>query len=77
MLDGVRMVNSNKYDAVTNPNGIINLGVAENQLMTKELTEIVRILSIDDNCSQVVAFCVTTNSNGAILFFFIFMSLGL
>ncbi|KAF9313069.1 hypothetical protein BG003_005648 [Podila horticola] len=40
MLDGVRMVNSNKYDAVTNPNGIINLGVAENQLMTKELTEI-------------------------------------
>ncbi|KAG0352471.1 hypothetical protein BG005_008061 [Podila minutissima] len=40
MLDGVRKVNSNKYDAVANPNGIINLGVAENQLMTKELTEI-------------------------------------
>ncbi|KAG0098009.1 hypothetical protein BGZ93_001391 [Podila epicladia] len=40
MLDGVRKVNSNKYDAVANPSGIINLGVAENQLMTKELTEI-------------------------------------
>ncbi|KAF8988565.1 hypothetical protein BGZ52_007860 [Haplosporangium bisporale] len=40
MLDGVRKVNSDKYDADTNPNGIINLGVAENQLMTKELTKI-------------------------------------
>jgi len=45
MLDGVRKVNSDKYDADTNPNGIINLGVAENQLMTKELTMIVRLFS--------------------------------
>lgn len=46
MLDGVKKVNSDKYDADTNPNGIINLGVAENQLMTKELTKIVRIFSL-------------------------------
>lgn len=45
MLDGVRKVNSDKYDADTNPNGIINLGVAENQLMTKELTMIVSLFS--------------------------------
>ncbi|KAF9375889.1 hypothetical protein BGX21_003659, partial [Mortierella sp. AD011] len=40
MLDGVIRVNSNKFDAKSNPSGIINLGVAENQLMTKELAEI-------------------------------------
>ncbi|KAF9361442.1 hypothetical protein BGX26_003186 [Mortierella sp. AD094] len=40
MMDGLIKVNSNKFDAKSNPSGIINLGVAENQLMTKELAEI-------------------------------------
>ncbi|KAF9116444.1 hypothetical protein BGX27_002476 [Mortierella sp. AM989] len=40
MLEGVIRVNSNKYDENSNLSGNINLGVAENQLMTKELADI-------------------------------------
>ncbi|KAF9080921.1 hypothetical protein BGX23_001508, partial [Mortierella sp. AD031] len=40
MLEGVMKANSDKFDFKANPNGIINLGVAENQLMTAELREI-------------------------------------
>ncbi|KAK3813025.1 MAG: pyridoxal phosphate-dependent transferase [Benniella sp.] len=40
MLEGVIRANSNKFHIKTNPTGIINLGVAENQLMTRELSEI-------------------------------------
>ncbi|KAG0063537.1 pyridoxal phosphate-dependent transferase [Linnemannia elongata] len=40
MLEGVIKANSDKFDFKENPNGIINLGVAENQLMTAELREI-------------------------------------
>ncbi|KAG0051855.1 hypothetical protein BGZ83_003256 [Gryganskiella cystojenkinii] len=40
MLEGVVKVNANKYDAQSNPDGIINLGVAENQLMKTDLIEI-------------------------------------
>ncbi|KAF9974361.1 hypothetical protein BGZ73_002247 [Actinomortierella ambigua] len=40
MLDGVIRVNKNRYDATANPKGIINMGVAENRLMTAELTKI-------------------------------------
>ncbi|KAF9934991.1 hypothetical protein FBU30_009414 [Linnemannia zychae] len=40
MMDGLIRANSNKYDATSNPDGIINLGVAENQLMTAELRQI-------------------------------------
>ena len=43
MLEGVIKVNANKFDEETNPNGIINLGVAENQLMKAELREIVSL----------------------------------
>jgi hypothetical protein len=42
MLEGVIKANSDKFDVQSNPDGIINLGVAENQLMTAELREIVR-----------------------------------
>ncbi|KAF8251923.1 ACC synthase [Wilcoxina mikolae CBS 423.85] len=39
---------ANPYNPETNPNGIVNLGVAENALMYKELTEFVnKTLSID------------------------------
>lgn len=41
MLEGVIKANADKFDFKENPNGIINLGVAENQLMTAELREIV------------------------------------
>jgi hypothetical protein len=41
MLEGVIKANSDKFDFKANPNGIINLGVAENQLMTAELRDIV------------------------------------
>ncbi|KAF9426365.1 hypothetical protein BGZ94_006627, partial [Podila epigama] len=40
MLEGVRLVNSNKYHAHEKADGIINLGVAENQLMTEDLSRI-------------------------------------
>ncbi|KAI1300513.1 hypothetical protein EDD11_006172 [Mortierella claussenii] len=40
MLEGVIKANSNKFDFTHNPDGIVNMGVAENQLMTKELTDI-------------------------------------
>ncbi|KAG0284236.1 hypothetical protein BGZ96_011378 [Linnemannia gamsii] len=40
MLEGVIKANSDKFDFKANPNGIINLGVAENQLMTAELRNI-------------------------------------
>ncbi|KAG0272847.1 hypothetical protein BGZ95_011353, partial [Linnemannia exigua] len=40
MLEGVIKANSDKFDVKSNPDGIINLGVAENQLMTAELREI-------------------------------------
>lgn len=43
MLEGVIKANSDKFDFKENPNGIINLGVAENQLMTAELREIVSL----------------------------------
>jgi hypothetical protein len=43
MLEGIIRANSNKFHIKTNPTGIINLGVAENQLMTRELSEIVCI----------------------------------
>ncbi|KAG0239692.1 hypothetical protein BGX31_002543 [Mortierella sp. GBA43] len=40
MIEGVIRANANKFHIKSNPGGIINLGVAENQLMTKELSEI-------------------------------------
>ncbi|KAF8941585.1 pyridoxal phosphate-dependent transferase [Dissophora ornata] len=40
MLEGVIQANANKFDFENNQAGVINLGVAENQLMTKELAEI-------------------------------------
>ncbi|GJJ69679.1 hypothetical protein EMPS_02027 [Entomortierella parvispora] len=40
MLEGVIRVNANKFDEAANPDGIINLGVAENQLMKAELRKI-------------------------------------
>ncbi|KAF9128926.1 hypothetical protein BGW39_004615 [Mortierella sp. 14UC] len=40
MLEGVIKANEDKFDVKSNPDGIINLGVAENQLMTAELREI-------------------------------------
>ncbi|KAG0206085.1 hypothetical protein BGX28_002444 [Mortierella sp. GBA30] len=42
MLEGVIKANSNKFDSTANPNGIVNLGVAENQLMTAELRDIMK-----------------------------------
>ncbi|KAF9955760.1 hypothetical protein BGZ72_003441 [Mortierella alpina] len=39
MLEGVIKANADKFDMSANPKGIINLGVAENQLMTAELRE--------------------------------------
>ncbi|KAF8985539.1 hypothetical protein BGZ46_003828 [Entomortierella lignicola] len=48
MLDGIVRVNSNKYNEKSNPTGIINLGVAENQLMTKELVEIMSQVNTAD-----------------------------
>lgn len=45
MLEGVIKANANKFDMSANPKGIINLGVAENQLMTAELREFVRVLT--------------------------------
>ncbi|KAF9562299.1 hypothetical protein EC968_005328 [Mortierella alpina] len=40
MLEGVIKANANKFNMSTNLKGIINLGVAENQLMTAELRDI-------------------------------------
>ncbi|KAF9291318.1 hypothetical protein BGZ68_004406 [Mortierella alpina] len=42
MLEGVIKANANKFDMSINPKGIINLGVAENQLMTAELREFMK-----------------------------------
>ncbi|KAF9433135.1 hypothetical protein BGZ76_009835 [Entomortierella beljakovae] len=48
MMNGLMKVNANKYDAKTRPSGIINLGVAENQLMTEELSEIMSQVNTAD-----------------------------
>ncbi|KAG9319461.1 hypothetical protein KVV02_000359 [Mortierella alpina] len=42
MLEGVIKANSNKFDMSANPKGIINLGVAENQVMTSELRDLMK-----------------------------------
>ncbi|KAF8543938.1 ACC synthase [Trichophaea hybrida] len=47
-LDHLYAIVANPYNPETNPNGIVNLGVAENALMYKELTEFLnKTLSID------------------------------
>ncbi|KAG0258962.1 hypothetical protein BG011_002965 [Mortierella polycephala] len=48
MLEGVIKANANKFDLEANPNGMVNLGVAENQLMTEELRTIMRTVDTAD-----------------------------
>ncbi|KAF9928551.1 hypothetical protein BGZ65_006216 [Modicella reniformis] len=48
MIQGMARVSSDKFDLQTNPKGIINLGVAENQLMSKELAAILRPVNAVD-----------------------------
>ncbi|KAI8363515.1 pyridoxal phosphate-dependent transferase [Mortierella sp. GBAus27b] len=48
MIEGVIRANANKFHIKSNPGGIINLGVAENQLMTKELSEILAPVNTAD-----------------------------
>ncbi|KAF9197076.1 hypothetical protein BGZ50_000026 [Haplosporangium sp. Z 11] len=48
MLEGVIRANANKFDIETNPNGMVNLGVAENQLMTEELRAIMSTVDTAD-----------------------------
>ncbi|ORZ04389.1 1-aminocyclopropane-1-carboxylate synthase, partial [Lobosporangium transversale] len=48
MLDGIKKIYNNKFHLTNNPSGIINMSVAENQLMTKELSEIMGVVNTAD-----------------------------